>query len=259
MIHKDTVGYLYPEFKKALDIFRDYGYIYHGYQSVEELSEGHDEVMYLSPSNIYPFGDVIKMSQRMTLLKYANEKDALIIEDDYNYFIKYNDYIVPSIYSIASQQNVVYLGSFAKVLLPSIRISFMIIPLKLYDTFQEHIKKYSQGVSKLEQLALAKYMKDGLFKRHTKKLYHKYKEKNELILKAIRSYQERFNFNVLGSDSNLHLILDFKNEDNRSSFLKKASEFKFKTNTIYGSNLIIFPYSGIENTEIHSVLNKLFT
>lgn len=259
MSHKATIGYLYPEFKKALDVFRDFGYIHHGYESLEALSKGQDEVIYISPSNIYPFGDVIKMSQRIMLLKKANERDAIIIEDDYNYFIRYNDYVVPSIYSIAKQNNVVYLGSFAKMLLPSIRISFMIIPMKLYDSFKNHIQKYTQGVSKLEQLSLAKYMKEGLFKRHTKRLFHKYKEKNAAIVNAILPYQKKYNFEILGIDSNLHLIIHFKQSIDAKAFINKAKQLKFKTSIIDGTNFVIFPYSGIENSMFSTILDQLFS
>jgi len=101
-------------------------------------------------------------------------------------------------------------------------------------------------------------MKEGLFQRHVKKLYNKYKEKNEAILKALEKQHKRKAFDVLGSDSNLHVIINFKRLPDLKSFVRNCERYQLKYDTIPNSNKIIFPYSGIELKDIPKLIKDLF-
>lgn len=252
-LHKrKSVLYLEPAFQKAIDIFKFNGYSFSGKDSISDIVSSQGDYLYISPSNIYPTGDVIKVSERYDLLEWAKKNNTYIIEDDYNFFIRYNSYTIPSIKSLDNNKNVVYMGSFSKSLLPSIRISYMILPIPLYNIYKDIHTSFSQGVSKLEQLTLALYMKEGLFKRHTKKLYSLYKEKNEVIT----SFLDENNINYRGTDSNLHVILDFKNSDEMTNFCDNCDKQQLQYDCFDTS--VIFPYSGLEIIEIPKLLGKLF-
>lgn len=254
---KKTVTYLTPEFSKAMNVFRAHNYTLKPRKSVTEICRLKSDFLYISPSNIYPTGEVIKAKDRNDIIKWAKENNTYIIEDDYNFFIRYNSYTIPSLQSI-DPESVIYMGSFAKTIIPSIRISYMILPINLYNIYKDVFMNYSQGVSKLDQLSLSQFMKEGLFKRHTKKLYNLYKEKNDYILKAIDSYNKDNKFKVRGTDSNLHVIIDFKAKENLDIFIRNCERYYLKYDTIKGKNSVIFPYSGIENHKINSVIKDLF-
>ena len=134
----------------------------------------------------------------------------------------------------------------------------MVLPKELYNIYKDHYTDYSQGVSKLEQLSLALFMKEGLYKRHTKKLYNLYKEKNEIMKKALEKFNKYKNFTIRGTDSNLHVVLDFKTKKHMTTFQKNCERSHLKYDVITGSNSIIFPYSGIENTDIPKLVKNLF-
>ena len=252
-----SVTYLNPEFKKAMTVFNTFNYSFKPRSSIKEICRLKADYLYISPSNIYPTGEVLKAKDRNDIIKWAKENNSYIIEDDYNYFIRYNSYTIPSIHSYDSER-VIYMGSFSKTIIPSIRISFMILPISLYDIYKEVFDQHSQGVSKLNQLSLALFMKEGLFKRHTKKLYNLYKEKNEILASSLDKYVLNGSVNIRGTESNLHVILDFKNKKSLNHFTSNCDALFLKYEIIDNLTSVIFPYSGIENNNIKKLVEKLF-
>lgn len=255
---KKSVCYLSPKFEKAMDVFETHGYTLKGKQTIYDITRTKADYLYISPSNTYPTGDIIQIKDRDRLIRWAQQNDSYIIEDDYNFFIRYNSYVIPSIYAHNHGKNVIYMGSFSKLILPSLRISYMILPENLYDKYRKLYHRFSQGVSKLDQLSLAQFMNEGLLKRHSKKLYTKYKEKNELLISALQTQQKRMKFDILSTDSNLHVVLSFQSKLDFEYFIKNCGSFELKYTKIPNSNDVIFPYSGIENKDIPSLIKNLF-
>ncbi len=139
------------------------------------------------------------------------------------------------------------------------RISFMILPQSLYELYQKKYQTFSQGVSKLEQLSLAFYLKEGLFYRHTKKLFNTYKKKNEVFREVIQEYIMDNTISLRGTDSNLHVVIDFKKQNSMDHFVKVCQLKNYKYTVIDENKSILFPYSGIENSEMVTIMNQLFT
>jgi GntR family transcriptional regulator/MocR family aminotransferase len=100
-------------------------------------------------------------------------------------------------------------------------------------------------------------MKEGLFKRHTKKLYAQYREKNEAIKKCLNKQNAHNSFSVRGSDSNLHLILDFKTDKSLKQFTKNCDHLSYEYTKIENMKSVIFPYSGIDIKDISFLMKKL--
>lgn len=252
-----TVSFLTPEFSKAMTIFRGYNYQLYPFESISEILKCKTDFLYLSPSNTYPTGDVLGINDRTNLMKWAHKNNSYIIEDDYNYFIRYNSYSIPSMYSIDDHNHVIYMGSFSKTLLPSIRISYMVLPNPLYQTYKKSYHAFSQGVSKITQLTVGLYMKEGFYKRHTKKLYHKYALKNAIIIKELDAVNHD-DFVIRSTDSNLHVVIDFRNESSFNNCIHQLQKHKYQYETIHNSYSIIFPYSGISNDKMSEVVKTLF-
>ena len=255
----NKVTYLKPAFEKAMSIFQSYHYKSIPCSNISEITKNQTNFIYISPSNIYPSGEILKIQDRTTLINYANDIEGYIIEDDYNFLFKYHSSVVPSMYSIDQNERVVYMGSFSKTLLPSSRISFMILPPKLYTLFLKKITLFSQGVSKLEQYSLAYFMREGLFYRHTKKLLSLYKLKNETIIKALELYKEQCNYELSSNDSNMHVVIHFKDKKQYAQTLEKLKFLKLGYTDIKGTNNILFPYSGLQLKDISSIVRKIFS
>ncbi len=250
-----SVMYLEPEFTKAINIFRQYDYKTIAKDNFPDLLKTESDFLYISPSNMYPSGDILKVNDRNKLITWAHTYDSYIIEDDYNYLMRYNSQVIPAIQSF-DDAHVIYIGSFSKTLLPSLRMSYMVLPPKLYRLYHKRYFNFAQSVSKLEQLSVANYMKSGLYYRHLKKLSKLYKDKNEIMLTEIKRYQNN-QFTIRSTDANLHIVFDFNNKADKDLFIERCHELTYKYQIINDSNSIIFPYSGIENKDIPKVVKTL--
>ena len=116
-------------------------------------------------------------SDRIRLLKLALKNNSMIIEDDYDSEFRYYTRSVPSLQGMNAGKNVVYIGTFSKLLLPSIRISFMVIPPELISKYNERKHLYNQTASKSEQIALCQYIRDGHLQQQIKKQKKHYASK----------------------------------------------------------------------------------
>lgn len=177
----EKVVFLGPEFAQGKAVFEDYGKEIEtlSYDRMEEIGNG--SVIYTSPSHIDVWGSVLKMDSRAKLLGHAGKNGCLIIEDDYDSEFRYFQRSVPSLQSLDSEGRVVYIGTFSKLLLPSIRISFMVLPANLSDEYAKRGRYYNQTASKAEQIALCQYLRDGHLSYQIRKQQKQYVGKSKLI------------------------------------------------------------------------------
>ena len=155
LLPKDkTVSFPDRSFQKGISRFENYGFDVH-------FRDKDATIIYVSPSHMTRFGDVMPMKRRLELVEYSEANAALVLEDDYDNDFLYASRPTPSLYALATADNVVYMSSFANVLTPGIRISFMVLPRVLANAYHEQIWRFSQTASKTEQIALCGYIRDG--------------------------------------------------------------------------------------------------
>lgn len=161
-------------FAQGMVIFEDYGF------SLVKNKEDAD-ILYMTPSHMTSLGDVMNVEKRLSLLKECAEHDRLIIEDDYDNEFRYFSKPIPCLQGLAGGENVVYLSTFSKLLLPSIRLSFMILPDGLLPFYEEKKALYNQTASKSEQLALCQFLRDGHLESQIRKLKRLYTNKAKTL------------------------------------------------------------------------------
>lgn len=222
-----------PGFYRARHVFKDQGIDIH-YISVdedgiciEELKKSSAKVVYVTPSHQFPYGMVMPISRRMELLKWCTEEDGFIIEDDYDSEFRYKGKPIPSLQGLDSIGNVIYIGTFSKSLIPSTRISYLVLPLKLMNKYEEHLKVYKQTVSKLHQNTLYRFMEEGHWARHLNKMRTVYRKKHKVLLSAINKYMGK-KVEVIGESSGLHILLKVKNGMSEEDLIKTALNMKVK-------------------------------
>ena len=160
--------------------FDRYAHVFKSYNFDVNIRDKESDVIYVSPSHMTLWGDVMSLSRRYEILEHS-KKGHTIIEDDYQNEFNFSKQVRPSIYALAGGENIVYLGSFSRLLLPSIRISFMILPKELLESYRMVAGLYDQTASKTEQLALASYLRDEHLQRQIKKLRKIYLGKRDLL------------------------------------------------------------------------------
>ncbi len=167
-------------FAQGIVIFEDYGF-----SLVKNKEEA--DILYMTPSHMTSLGDVMNVEKRLSMLKECAENNRLIIEDDYDNEFRYFSKPIPCLQGLAGGENVVYLSTFSKLLLPSIRLSFMILPDALLPFYEKKKALYNQTASKSEQLALCQFLRDGHLESQIRKLKRLYTNK----AKALSSELER--------------------------------------------------------------------
>ncbi|NRD80115.1 PLP-dependent aminotransferase family protein [Bacillus sp. BRMEA1] len=178
-------------------------------------------VVYVTPSHQFPYGMIMPISRRMELLKWAAEKSGYIIEDDYDGEFRYKGKPIPSLQGLDTNGNVVYLGTFSKSLIPSIRISYMVLPSSLMQKYRNHFTIYKQTVSRLHQDTLYRFMNGGHWQSHLNKMRTLYRKKHDTIMKSIKNYFAN-HVSVIGENSGLHIVLDVRNGMDEAELIKTA-------------------------------------
>lgn len=155
---------------------------------VGALKASNVDVIFVTPSHQFLKGKTIPAVNRIALLNWACEKNGIIIEDDYDSEVRYLADAIPPLKSMDKNDRVVYLGSFSKIFIPSLRISFMILPQKLLERYHNEFYLYEQTASRLHQKAFARFIKEGYFESHIRRLKKQYRYKYTLICEAIETY-----------------------------------------------------------------------
>lgn len=184
------VSFPTPSFVHGSTIFQDYGYEIH-------YRDKDCDVIYVSPAHMTKWGEIMPVKRRLELLKHADEHHHLVIEDDFENEFVYFQKPTPSLFGLSGGQGVVYIGSFSRLLLPSIRISFMILPHELLEVYQRKAAFYNQTASKAEQIALCQFIRDGHLAAQTRRLKRLYASKLKQLRGAIRQ--------VFGSDCQIQV------------------------------------------------------
>ena len=181
---KSTVFFRDSEFVQGMTVFEDHNYRIAG-SAEEEIG-----MYYVSPSQMTRFGGVMPIQERLELVGRAEKEHFLIIEDDYNSEFKYFQKPVPSLQGLSGGRNVIYLGTFSKMLLPSIRISYMILPPELMETYEKRKNNYNQTASKAEQIALTQFIRDGHLASQVRKSRKIHLAKAEKLAESIHKVFE---------------------------------------------------------------------
>ncbi len=188
---RDRAWFFNPLFRQGRQIFEDYGFetgdIRDYWQSDDiSVSEQARDVCYLTPSQMTVWGEVMPVGDRMKLLKDAAGRDLLIIEDDYNSEFRYYNRQTPSLQGLSGGRGVVYLGTFSRLLLPSIRMSYMVLPPDLLKLYKQRAGFYNQTASKAEQIALCQFIRDGHLESQIRKSKKLYTAKAKSLCEAVK-------------------------------------------------------------------------
>lgn len=216
-LENNSIAFEEPGFKNGRRIFADNAFHIKPIKmkkdgiDMEELASSGERLVYVSPSHQFPTGYIMPIGRRNQLLHWAQSNNGTIIEDDYDSEFRYYGRPIPALKGLDIQGNVVYLGSFSKIIPPSIRISYMVLPEKFLDSYQQKSSLYNQAASTVEQLALAQFMSDGHLDRQIRRLRKLYHEKRRLFFAAIKTILGD-KVQVAENESGLHTILTVHSE-----------------------------------------------
>lgn len=166
----------------------------------------HARAAFVTPSHQYPLGMPMSMARRTALLKWARANDAWIVEDDYDSELRYQGYPFPSLQGLEPDR-VVYLGTFSKILFPSLRLGYAIVPDELVDAFCGARVLMDRHPPNADQHVLAAFMAEGHLERHVRKVRNVYADYRAQLIETLGELLADDLAWVEPGDQGMHLIL----------------------------------------------------
>ena len=173
---------------------------------VDQLRATGCEVVVTTPAHQFPTGGVMASERRSALLEWAEDEDALIVEDDYDSELRYDRVPVGALQGLAPER-VCHIGSASKRLVPGIRLGWLLSPSWLTGALTYEKALADGGAPALEQLALADFVARGELDRHLRRMRLRYRGRREALVDALgRLVPEA---RVCGVAAGLHLLVVF--------------------------------------------------
>ena len=143
-------------------------------------------LVYITPGHQFPLGITMSLTRRLELLKWAQNSGALIFEDDYDSEFRYSGRPVPALQGLDRSGFVLFAGSFSKVLFPSLRLGYLVIPADLVNLFSAMISLTTRHAALPEQAVLCDFISEGHFGRHLRRMREVYAERLSALLQGAR-------------------------------------------------------------------------
>ena len=195
-----TVAMERNSFPQAEQVFSDFEYNIEYTEcdskgiTVESLEKYKPDIILINPNYCTNGVSGMPITRKLEIINYAEKHNAIILEDDYNGELRYKSHPSACLQSYGTNCTI-YIGSFSRILLPSMRISFMCLNEKLLNKYLMTKDNYNQTTSKIEQLALAEYINDGKLEKHLRKLRRYYNTKSDLMKNCIEKHFKCYGFN----------------------------------------------------------------
>jgi GntR family transcriptional regulator/MocR family aminotransferase len=176
----------------------------------------------VTPTHQAPTGVALSLPRRLALLAWAAEIESWILEDDYDSEFRYVGRPLPSLKSLDRAQRVLYAGSFSKVLTPSLRLGYLVVPPELAAAFNRASRLMTLGQPALEQGVVAAFMQRGHFARHIRRMRMLYADRRRALALALEAgfgSQARVEMAAGG----MHLLLRFAEPLDDAALVKRAA------------------------------------
>ena len=171
--------------------------------SVDALARTDADALVLTPSHQWPTGAVLSAERRAAVLRWARERRALVIEDDYDAEYRYDRAPIGAMQGLAPDL-VAYAGTASKTLAPGLRLGWLVLPPGLVDAVADAKKLADRGSPVLDQLAFADFLDRGEFDRHLRRMRPLYRRRRDALLAALRTHLPELE--PAGIAAGLHLV-----------------------------------------------------
>ena len=219
------IAYEEPCHNGMRNIFLQYGYDItsipvreHGID-VKALMASDCNLLYVMPSHQFPTGCTIPVSSRYKLLEWAMKRDAYIIENDYDSEFTYQSRPIPALQGLDRYGHVIYFNTLAKVLTPSMRVAFFILPPSLLEKYRSMYRYFNSALPSFHQAALADFMASGDYERHLRKIIRSNEKKCGILIENIRRYLKG-RIEIIDTPAGSHVIVRIRGCRNAQELIR---------------------------------------
>jgi len=169
-------------------------------------------MIYVTPSHQFPLGVTMSFQRRTGLLDFALAHNAFIFEDDYDAEFRFTGPPLPSLQGIDNAGRVIYAGTVSKILCPSLRLGYIVAPEPLVDSLVKIRSAMDQHSSPIDQATLARFITEGFFLSHIKRMRKIYAERRDFFIKEFKELlSDRFTLQV--PEAGLNILAWLKREE----------------------------------------------
>jgi GntR family transcriptional regulator/MocR family aminotransferase len=186
----------------------------------------------VTPSHQFPLGVTMSASRRLQLLDWAQNTGSWIIEDDYDSEYRYRSSPIASLQGLDANARVIYIGTFSKVLFPSLRLGYVVMPSDLVGRFLTIRRAMDLAPPTFFQQVLADFIEEGHFARHIRRMRVLYRERRSALVDSI-AQELGTAVEVLGDEAGMHLTVALPNRSLDLEIAERAAR----------QNLWIWPLS----------------
>ena len=234
-------------------------------QGIRPECLGDAQVLHISPSHHFPTGLVTPLPRRRALLDWARKQGGWIIEDDYDTEFRFRGRPMPAMQAM-DPDRVIYMNTFSKTLAPSIRISYMVLPPALMETFRKKLGFYGCTVPSFEQYTLARFLDRGYFEKHINRMRKFYRARRNWVIAALETCPAADRFTILEQDAGLHFLLQVDSPLSGPALITQfaaqglkvhlLSSF-YETPTPESDKSLVINYSAVDEAALVSALEHL--
>ncbi|WHT18660.1 PLP-dependent aminotransferase family protein [Crossiella sp. CA-258035] len=171
---------------------------------VDELARTGARAVLVTAAHQFPLGTALAPRRRRALLAWARERDAVVIEDDYDAEHRYDRPTVCATQSL-DPSRVAYIGSVSKILAPALRLGWLVLPADLRTAVADRKRLHDLGCGPLPQAALARFLREGGYDRHLRRTRLLYRRRRDALLAALAEHLPEWH--PVGIAAGLHLVV----------------------------------------------------
>jgi len=185
--------------------------------------EKQPKIIHVTPSHQYPLGITMSFDRRTALLNFARTHDAFVFEDDFYAEFRFTGPPLPCLQGIDNFGRVIYAGTMSKILYPSLRLGYVVAPEALIDPMVKIRSTMDQHSSAIDQATLARFITEGFFLSHIRRMRRIYAERREVFIKQFNELLgDEFTLQV--PDGGLNMIAWLKREQDFSRISRVTHE-----------------------------------
>ena len=267
---KDEVIVETPGYVNASRVFRSYGANLrpvpvdeNGFRTDRIPADSDARLIFVTPSNQFPHGGAMPVKRRLELIHWARSRNALIIEDDYDGELRYAGSPISALQGLDDSGRVIYLGTFSKVLLPALRLGYIVLPQQLCEPFLRAKMLMDRGAPTLTQAAIADFITEGHFERHLRNLRKLYAERRGVLVRAIKEHLDDV-VTFADHPAGFHVMLYLKDGLSEQHVI---AETRKKGVAVYAGRpyhlgdwappSLVLGFSDLDNTQIEEGIRRL--
>ena len=170
------------------------------------------KLIYITPSHQFPIGVTMSFPRRTALLDFARAHNAFVFEDDYDAEFRFTGPPLPSVQGMDNSGRVIYAGTMSKILCPSLRLGYIVAPEPLVDSLIKVRSAMDQHSSPIDQATLARFITEGFFLSHIKRMRKIYSERRDFFIEEFNKLLgDRFTLQV--PEAGLNIVAWLKREE----------------------------------------------